>query len=212
MGLVVLAILLVANSPVLDFRKLSLNSQLGRVESGEIELGDFDFYYTKHHLGRPGYLEMERIKAEIGDSDPDLLATINDPPRLNRLAPIDSAAFWDDIVFRPEPFDPPPGLKTMIENRVGSGNVQHSVLIRADLNDDGVDEYFYLAVHDWGVGHSLFFYRKDDAWQASYVTHYVTPSELNVDERILEGELQIVDPEYRHLDIGGVILRPLPEN
>ena len=79
MGLVVLAIMLLANSPLLDFRKLSLKSQLNRVEAGEIELREFDFWYTKQHLARPGYLAMEEMKEQVGDSDPELLELINNP-------------------------------------------------------------------------------------------------------------------------------------
>jgi hypothetical protein len=64
MGLVVLAILLLANSPVLDFRKLSMASQLARVEAGEIELREFDFLYARSHLARPGYLALTELKAQ----------------------------------------------------------------------------------------------------------------------------------------------------
>ena len=65
--LVVLAIMLLANSPLLDFRKISLASQLRMVESGEKEWHAFDFWYTKHHLARPGYLAMQQIKQEIAE-------------------------------------------------------------------------------------------------------------------------------------------------
>ena len=62
MGLVVLAMMLLANSPLLDFRKISLGSQLNRVDSGEIELREFDFWYARNHLARPGYLALEQMK------------------------------------------------------------------------------------------------------------------------------------------------------
>lgn len=79
MGIVVLAILLLANSPVLDFRRISLTSQLARVEAGEIELADFDFWYTHTTLARPGYMALEDIKTELADTQPQLLARIENP-------------------------------------------------------------------------------------------------------------------------------------
>ena len=53
LGWVVLALMLLVNSPLLDFRSISLASQFRRVDTGEIDLRDFDFHYARHHLARP---------------------------------------------------------------------------------------------------------------------------------------------------------------
>ena len=84
MGLVVLFLMLLVNSPVLDLRKISLNSQVQRVESGKVVIDDFDFWYARQSLARPGFLFMEAKKAEIGDSDPELLAKIESPAPTHR--------------------------------------------------------------------------------------------------------------------------------
>ena len=107
MGLVILAIMLLANSPLIDFRKISLESQLERVDSGDITLAEFDFWYTKTHLARPGYLAMEKMKAEIGDSDAELLAMINEPVRRAFAVSADIDELLARTRFRPEPFDVP---------------------------------------------------------------------------------------------------------
>jgi len=105
MGLVVLAIMLLANSPLLDFRKISLASQLNRVDSGEIELREFDFWYTKNNLARAGYLAMEKMKQEVGDSDPELLNLINNPVNRWGAQRLRSAEdMWASMLYRPESF------------------------------------------------------------------------------------------------------------
>ena len=54
MGLLMLALILLLNSPLLDFRKISLASQQGRVERGEIALEEFDFFDARGKHGPAG--------------------------------------------------------------------------------------------------------------------------------------------------------------
>ena len=100
--------------PLLDFRSISLASQLGRVEAGEIELRDFDFYYARQHLARPAYLKMEALAEEFEDADPELVRLIREPlPQWGRRA--GESSVWERIAYRPERFDVPENLRPMIE-------------------------------------------------------------------------------------------------
>jgi len=212
MGLVVLAIMLLANSPLLDFRKISLGSQLRMVDSGETELMAFDFWYTKQHLGRPGYLAMEKIRQDIGDSDPELLARIEKPVRLGRAMSLASnERLWAEMNFRPEPFEVPAALKPIVETNSRSVRSTDLVMIRADLDEDGQDEYLLLSVHDHGIGFTQFFYLTDAGWQSGQLHH--TAWQRNSDETqalIESGEITLVEPRFKDIDIGGIVLRPLP--
>ena len=69
MGWVVLGTMLLVNTPLLDFRKIALASQFGRVEAGEIELRDFDFRYAREQLARPAWLRLAPLAAEY-ENDP----------------------------------------------------------------------------------------------------------------------------------------------
>ena len=175
MGLVVLAIMLIANSPVLDFRKISLSSQLNRVEAGEIELADFDFWYAKTHLARPGYLAMEAMKADIGDTDPELVAAITNPSRqLNTLSANDIDAVWDRVIYRPEPFTVPPELRRLVQANFGINNGADTVLVRTDLDEDGSNEYALLLLSSRTSAtlmNAQLFYRDDDGWKSAYLYH-----------------------------------------
>ena len=193
-GLVVLAVMLLANSPVLDFRKLSLNSQLARVESGELELRDFDFWYTSRNLGRPGYLAMEDMKQQYGESDPELVNLIDNPVYNYRVgtAPI-RARFWDAVVYRPGPFEVPDEVRALIDQTPVVYN-ETPVLLRADLNDDGEDEYVVLR----SIYASNFYYREDGVWKAGDVL----VSALDRDVDPVNAEIRIEEPRFRDIYIG----------
>jgi hypothetical protein len=212
MGLVVLAILLAANSPLLDFRKISLASQLERVESGEIELAEFDFWYAKQHLARPGYLAMEEMKEEIGESDPELVAMIEEPVHRNAARGLDSEAFWENVRYRPEPFEVPVGLKPLIEGAVPPAPEQVPVVIRADLDGDGSNEYVLLLVGEQRPMFAQLFYRagSDEGggpWRRGHMSFSVDAEEGFDREGVLEGDVSLTAPRYRNLRIGGVELQ-----
>jgi hypothetical protein len=212
MGLVVMVIMLLANSPVLDFRKISLSSQLGMVESGETELRDFDFWYTKQHLARPGYLAMEKMKQDVGTSNPELLARIEKPVRLGFAVSLEnSERMWARMQYRPEPFEIPAALKPMVEANGRTVVSTDLVMIRADLDEDGQDEYLLLSLHDFGIGFTQFYYLTNAGWQSGLLQS--SPWQRNREgarELIETGEMTTVEPRFKDLDVGGVVLRPLP--
>jgi hypothetical protein len=214
MGLVVLGIMLAANSPLLDFRKISLESQRNRVESGEIELREFDFWYVENHLARPGYLAMEQMKAEIGDSDPELLARIESPtPGAVGVAKEDVEEMWTKLVYRPEPFAIPDGLEPLIENQFNMIQQGDPVIFQSDLDDDGQFEYVLLFVHEHGIGYSRFYYLTGAGWQEGHLQHTWRDGDEDEDEdlrgRIVNGNIELVAPRYRSLEVGGMTFSPL---
>ncbi len=210
MGLVVLAIMLLANSPLLDFRKLSLKSQLNRVEAGEIELREFDFWYTKQHLARPGYLAMEEMKEQVGDSDPELLELINNPVntwQAQRMRSNDD--MWAAMLYRPEPFDVPENLKSFINRQHQVINEGDAVMFQVDLDADGQNEYLLFQLQDFGIAYSQFYYLTEEGWKDGLLNH---PGWRyggdDVHDMIKNGEIAIVDPRFKHLKIGNVLLQP----
>ena len=211
MGLVVLAIMLLANSPLLDFRKISLSSQLNRVDSGEIELKEFDFWYAKHHLVRPGYLAMEDMKQEIGDSDPELLDMIENPVRKARAQGIGiSDELWAEMVYRPEAFEVPQRLKDLIDNSYIGTDAGDLMMVEVDLDGDGQSEYLLLVLQEYGIGFSQFYYLTDKGWKSGHLGHAAWTHEAGEVKRLIkEGDIALVDPPYKHVEIGGVRLKPV---
>jgi hypothetical protein len=210
MGLVVLALVLLANSPVFDFRKISLNSQLARVESGQIPLKSFDFFYVHNQLARPGYLALERIKTDIGDSDPELLALIEYPRRMQSAASIEQLdRFWADMIYRPGPFEVPHALRARIEQFRFAAIPGQVVMIRIDLDADGRDEYVLVQLSEHGARRPMFFYEDDDGWQQGNM-HYSWQSVESDDfaQSLKEGAIELENPRYMDLRIGEIRLSP----
>ncbi|MEM1152724.1 MAG: DUF4153 domain-containing protein [Pseudomonadota bacterium] len=69
-GLLILLCVVLVNSPLLDFRILVLKSQLARLDNGEITLDDLDVFYIARSLAGPGYLSLQSLKEQYGDSNP----------------------------------------------------------------------------------------------------------------------------------------------
>lgn len=200
MGLVVLAVMLLANSPLLDFRKLSLASQLARVESGEISLQGFDFWYVERNLGRPGYLAVEAIRRDIGSSDPELLAAIDNPfDSRYGISPADRDAFWDALTYRPEKFDVPDGVRKQMEDFAPIPG-EKPVLIRIDLDEDGRDEYLLLRQPYPG----LLYYLDAGVWVSASVQRPYSSGDASA---LIDGEIRLVEPRFKDLEIGGIRLQ-----
>ena len=227
LGWAVLAVMLLVNSPALDFRKISLASQLQRVDSGEIDLRDFDFHYARGHLARPAWVTMQAFIDAYEESDPALVRLIREPaPR--GPPPALAADLWEGVVFRPEPFEAPAGAREAIERfffgphpddpAPPGWSFRHplppphqygnSVLVRTDLDGDGAPEYVFVMVHPdreyvSGVG----VHRRGGEWR-SFVLGLREPVPEGADpaEILQDGEVEAVAPAFRDLRIGDLVL------
>ncbi|MEM9315700.1 MAG: DUF4153 domain-containing protein [Pseudomonadota bacterium] len=213
MSLVLLAIMLLANSPLLDFRKISLASQIDRVASGDIALAEFDFWYSRQYLARPGYLYTEKLKVDLGDDDPELLAAIEKPTRRGTRTP-DRELLWANMRLRPADLNVPPPLRRTITESVYQVTSEPSVLLAQDLDADGTDEYVLLQL--WpdnnGVMRAQVFYRHEKGWGSDELVVQRGNSGAggrqgdDLLDRLLDSPIQLREKRFKDLDIGGVRL------
>ena len=233
LGWAVLAVMLLVNSPLLDFRTISLASQLQRVENGEIELRDFDFRYAHNHLARPGWREMQALLEAHESSDPELARRIREPapapPRGVRTEDV-----WARMAYRPEPFEVPAGVREVLDHffadpysleasRSGGLGIRYPlpflrsdlreyhdpVLVRVDLQGDDTPEYVLLVgerEHGRLVG--LCVYREGEgAWRGRVLAlREPLPQGADLGELLRSGEIDAVTPAFRELRIGGAVL------
>lgn len=139
MGWVMLGVLLLINTPVLDFRAISTRSQIARVDSGEIQPIDFDFRYAREMLARPGYFAAQRLIDRLG-FDP-----------LTGAVGLDAAVrdeFWAEVSYREGPFPVPDGVRTAIDGGMDRiAGMEHPTLVRMELDGDAArTEYVLLGV------------------------------------------------------------------
>lgn len=218
MGLVVLALMVLVNSPILDFRKISLNSQLARLESGEIEIKDFDFHYVKRTLVRPGHFALEKMREKYKDNAE--IVELIDKKWSSRRTERDKEEVWDLVVYRPEPFTVPEGLKELVEQHCNNLYIDEVVLIKMDLNADSVDEYVLIPSNKNSVDSSnqyiynaKYFYLLNGEWKdgnLSHTSYYDEDSDLQ--KTLKEGAIELSRNKFDNVRIGNILLQPLEKD
>ena len=147
MGWVMLGILLLINTPVLDFRGISTRSQIARVESGEIQPIEFDFRYAREMLARPGYVAAQGLIEQIGfdplaEGVPEGAVIVyrdgaDDNDERERRNQEIRDAFWNALAFRGDPFELSEDVRAAIDrSAVLLEGISHPTLARVHLDDD----------------------------------------------------------------------------
>ncbi|MCZ0954626.1 MAG: DUF4153 domain-containing protein [Rhodospirillaceae bacterium] len=209
MGWVILALTLLVNTPLLDFRSISLASQFARVDRGEIEIYDFDFFYARQYLARPAWLRTRALLDEIGESDERLAELIRDP-RPQRVPITNAEELWERVVYRPESFEVPEDLRPLIESSYAAP-YDNLVLVAVDLNQDQALEYVLIGSTGFGVLWAEGFYRQEEEWLSLNVRRTAAePSGNDLEQSLLSGEIEAVPPEFQDLLIGDVELSFMP--
>jgi hypothetical protein len=162
MGLVLLAVMMLVNSPLIDFRKITVQSQLARLEDGRTLLADFDLHYFRHNLAKPGYDALQQLKAYYGETNPALALRIdalyrkdmhNDSTdQLQQL--LLALKLPDDVVL-------PSALQQALSEWQKDHHWQLSYISQyhlrpIDLNKDGVQDYVLLTYSHDSIDATLF--------------------------------------------------------
>lgn len=210
MGLVVMAIALLSASPLLDFRKISLASQLQRVEQGKIAIDELDFRYFYRQLARPGYLALERIKAEYAESRPELVLKIEASDHIYRRyenSAIERETFSRSLRrFDDQPL--PQGLEEALhlwakDNQWRFMDNSGLYLQPVDLNADGTDEYLLVTVGKHQTYLELFVSGEKGWQQASlHQVSYRDDPDTPLPKLLEAGAVEVVPPGWQRLKIG----------
>ena len=209
MGWVIVALMLLVNTPLLDFRSISLASQFARVERGEIEIYDFDFYYARQHLARPAWLRTQALLGEVADTDERLAELIREP-RPSRTPVAGAEELWERLAYRPEPFDVPEDLRPFIESSYAA-HYDNLMLVAVDLNQDQTLEYVLIGTTEFDVLWAEGFYRQDDEWLSLNVRRDVSgASDAEIEMSLQIGEIEAMPPQFQDLRIGDVEFSFMP--
>ena len=234
MGWVMLGILLLVNTPVLDFRAISARSQIARVESGEIQPIDFDFRYAREMLARPGYFAAQGLIEQLGFdplADGALKAGAivyrggaDDTDEQERRNQEIRDAFWNAVAFRGDPFEVPEDVRAAIDRGAFLlEGIDHPTLARVHLDDD-VEQAEYLltgvrtfemparATHPAIVDHSPAAFAIVDTgqgWQLLGLTPHDGPQQIRdaetVAAQLRTGRIERVGRRYDDVRIGGTL-------
>lgn len=172
LGVFVIVVLLLSNSPVLDFRKLSLASQMHRLTSGAVSPEDFDDQYLRDELARPGYLALQELTAQ----DPVLWARLkdgSDPLGETAGAQLGSLAARDPtrlasrprqkngaLVLAPADLVLPTPVAVAINALMAAQADTSAYVLAVDFNQDGQTEYAALLFGAFGARQNRTYYFK----------------------------------------------------
>ena len=213
MGLVVLGVMLIVNSPLLDFRKITVASQMQRLDAGLTKPDDFDVHYFRNDLARPGYEALELIKQQYAQSNPELVLRID---QLYRNAKSPSSEFTKAnllAAIKSTSGDIPEDLAEQLFKDLGDGEwaaqrVKKYYVLPLDANEDGQIEYLYAQAFDT-YSHVFLYFYADNKWQSQrYDTVYDQDNHLKFINSLKNAELKLVEPKWKDIELGGYRLRP----
>ena len=215
MGLVVWAVMVVVNSPVLDLRKIVVSSQIERYESSG-NYDDFSPYYFKNNLGRPGYIAMEQLKKDKAESNPQLLVRINaqyfNESNSKEDVELMESEFIQAIEYNEGEL--PWGLgeamyKVVSESSWEMKQILSYKVISINLNDDNLTEYVFIRRKENRSQISVFYLDGDD-WKSARIGDSSYPGsglENEVADKIIAREFEVKAPAWKELEIDGMRIR-----
>ena len=216
MGVLVLAVMLLVNSPLLDFRSISMASQWQRVESGELAVRDFDFHYAQQNLARPGWLKMQALIVEYETADPTLAQKIR---AAEARPPVPRGQVdWARVRRRPESLDVPPGVQEAASDLLddaGAFGIQRPLLdadtqawwMGTDLDADGEQDYVLIQAGHRSVRGIHVYADGQGAWRSAVLApRNRLPPGTDLLAMLRDGEIRNVARTVRDLKIGDVVL------
>ncbi len=209
-GLVVLGMMMLINSPLLDFRKIVVNDQLERLKNNQIDLNDFDLYYFRRNLARPGYEGIQYIKEQYASTHPEIVVRINElyVDRKSEQPSSTQEEFIAALTILAEGV-PSELLSTIYDNEVSNiyqlQNTKKYYLQSFDLNNDSQIDYIF-ASQRYNSIYLILYYFEGDQWKninLRAIGGLNEESTESVIKALKAGELTITRPKWNHLNIEG---------
>lgn len=204
-------------TPVLDMSRLSVNSQLDRLERGEVSLEAFDFPYLARS-GVYGLRKLEELKKRPEIANNELLvkriqnAIENKHRRYYRLdTVIDPEALANAVEVFP--------LDAEVAKDFWSYAAEHSgdtesclrytcVLLTVDLNKDGIDEYMLFRATQNNYVYTSRIYKKggEDGYISQYFNDNISMKITDLRQLLIDEKVELKQPENMNLKIGDKVL------
>lgn len=213
---VVLTFLVLVNTPVLEFRQITVADQLDRIEQGLISPDDLDIWYLGKQTGRAGYLALQEVKTRYGKEHPKLAERID---RLDwdadteaaelTLESLESTFVWADAQQAERSRALTQALLQEIKASPWIYNgVSSYRLLELDVNRDGDNEYLLVAEHEFELSLRLYLASEDS--DTGFTSRPIaTPDGAIFDEArksflqsLDAGEVQLVQPQWQDILIG----------
>lgn len=214
-ALLIVTALALAQSPLLDFRRITVGSQLARLGSPGAEPATFDFEYFRWELGRPGVEALRALK-----DDPRLASAPAERKKVQAL--LDAKQRWEpqaqvqltaaQLHVLPAGHEVPAGLLEFIsgESRVRGPNdcaIRSCTLVAADLIGDAGEEWVLLDPAVDGPASAPVYARKGSGWEFTGWARGPRLADEATKAALEQGAVAVVPADRRDLTVGGKRLR-----
>ena len=210
MGKVVLTLMLLVNSPLLNFQSVAVQSQLARLESGEIKAKEIDYQYFANHLGRQGYLALQELKT----SHPEQAAEI-DRLYQRRLPSAERAKSLEDfkqyVTFWPSEDSFDKELIQHIYDRETDANWKNYrgnnyYFIAIDLNEDALPEMIVLTENNSHTS-GAYWFKEEGKWTSRYADVINPEHNQFIKELVESNQISATQPQWKDLKIGDLVIK-----
>lgn len=214
MGLVVLSLMLLVNSPLLNFQSISTSSQLSRLDNGDINNDNFDYHYFGSNLGRQGYLKLQELKAEMKTTHPEKVILIDRMYKNIKHKPqekINQVEFEKLVTFWPSKASFPANLIEIIfeketENSWSRYMQNNYYFLAVDLNKDEKEEFVIITENNNSTSGQLW-QLKDNKWESTYMNLENPDNNRYLKQMIINNDIKIKEPQWQDLQIGKLIIK-----
>jgi hypothetical protein len=210
LAIVWLGVLVALSTPLLDPVRLSVNSQLERLQSGKTSVETFDFYALKYRLGKAGEEALEEIRGWKDHQDYALLEKYIDKPSSRRDPPSKPLMFT-------MLGEKPPHFSALKESYSAYRcNKEKPCFVKMlDMNRDTIKEAVVIDFRNSYISVDILQYeakntKGEKKWvhQRSLSTYLSSNQSVEQSiEALKAGELKLLRPRYDDLQLGGVELR-----
>jgi len=213
-GMALLASLIIVSlfTPVLDAARLSVDSQLRRLDAGKVAIRDVDFPYLARS-GDYGLAKLEMLKQRSDvQQDTKLVERIQEAidkkgrGYYNNSESLSDERLADIIEIFPKEKSVDHAFWQMLRDQpylLGRCKAKSCLALALDLNSDGIDEY--ILFEDSGqeqVHHYIHRKDHDGDFQRIYINSQFSMSFQNVRGALNADNFQLVEPTLMDLRIG----------
>lgn len=231
MGIVLILGLLLVNSPLINFQRISANSQLARLQQGDIELEYMDFRYLKT-LGIAGEDALKELKMRAQTENNTKVVIqinklLNDQAKTldnDESEPQSKSQILANIKGDADIKNLPEGLSELIYKKLRDSyslrekNEDADYLFSINLDQDDQPEYLLVSDTGYRLSFDLYFLEKQ-VWKTRSMRLDKMEGYGNANERdaakaakidaLLNKQYQTIQPRWQQLEINGQRLQVL---
>lgn len=220
----ILAVLVALFTPIADPARLSVASQMARLESGKVSAAEFDYAYLKFEGARYGNEALQVLKTRTAGADAATIRTMAETalnrknkwdrneanPVANAASRVKNITVWPQTESLPEGFLQQDWNKDVAATECLRYQNRHCNAYLTDLNGDGradillKDENRYSPIAVFTANTTT------GQWQLSGYIRGARCKDMT--EAMQAGSYRLVVPEFKDLEIGGRRLHVEPTN